>query len=208
MVLSQSHFYQPKNGHGLAHDPFNAIIAPRPIGWISTQSKAGVLNLAPYSFFNALNYTPPIIGFSVVGSKKDSLVNVQETGEFCWNLVSEDLINAMNTTSKPLAPEESEFDHAGLQTVESEVVSVPRVKASKVSMECKLTDVVQLKSASGDTVNSWFVMGEVVGVHIDKSLIENGVYSTLKSAPVSRGGGRGDYYTISQDNFFELLRPE
>ena len=172
MVLSQTHFYQPKEGDGLAHDPFNAIIAPRPIGWISTKSKTGVLNLAPYSFFNALNYTPPIIGFSVVGSKKDSLVNVQETGEFCWNLVSEDLIDAMNTTSKPLAPEESEFDHAGLQTVESEVVSVPRVKASKVSMECKLTDVVQLKTASGEEVNSWFIMGEVVGVHIDKSLIE------------------------------------
>ena len=81
----------------MAHDPFNAIIAPRPIGWISTKSKTGVLNLAPYSFFNALNYTPPIIGFSVVGSKKDSLVNVQETGEFCWNLVSEDLIDAMNS---------------------------------------------------------------------------------------------------------------
>jgi len=208
MVLSQTHFYQPKEGHGLAHDPFNAIIAPRPIGWISTKSKTGVLNLAPYSFFNALNYTPPIIGFSVVGSKKDSLVNVQETGEFCWNLVSEDLIDAMNTTSKPLAPEESEFDHAGLQTVESEVVSVPRVKASKVSMECKLTDVVQLKAASGEEVNSWFIMGEVVGVHIDKSLIENGAYSTLKSAPVTRGGGRGDYYTISRDNFFEMLRPE
>lgn len=208
MVLSQTHFYQPKEGHGLAHDPFNAIIAPRPIGWISTKSKTGVLNLAPYSFFNALNYTPPIIGFSVVGSKKDSLVNVQETGEFCWNLVSVDLIDAMNTTSKPLAPEESEFDHAGLQTVESEVVSVPRVKASKVSMECKLTDVVQLKSASGESVDSWFIMGEVVGVHIDKSLIENGVYSTLKSAPVTRGGGRGDYYTISLDNFFEMLRPE
>ena len=208
MVLSQTHFYQPKEGHGLAHDPFNAIIAPRPIGWISTKSKTGVLNLAPYSFFNALNYTPPIIGFSVVGSKKDSLVNVQETGEFCWNLVSEDLIDAMNTTSKPLVPEESEFDHAGLQTVESEVVSVPRVKASKVSMECKLTDVVQLKTASGEEVNSWFIMGEVVGVHIDKSLIENGVYSTLKSAPVTRGGGRGDYYTISRDNFFEMLRPE
>ena len=208
MVLSQTHFYQPKEGHGLAHDPFNAIIAPRPIGWISTKSKTGVLNLAPYSFFNALNYTPPIIGFSVVGSKKDSLVNVQETGEFCWNLVSVDLIDAMNTTSKPLAPEESEFDHAGLQTVESEVVSVPRVKASKVSMECKLTDVVQLKSASGESVDSWFIMGEVVGVHIDKSLIENGVYSTLKSAPVTRVGGRGDYYTISLDNFFEMLRPE
>ena len=206
--MSHTHFYQPKNGHGLAHDPFNAIIAPRPIGWISTRSKDRVLNLAPYSFFNALNYTPPIIGFSVVGSKKDSLINVQETGEFCWNLVSEDLVNAMNTTSKPLAPEESEFDHAELQTVDSEIVQVPRVKDSKVSMECKLTDVVQLKSASGDDVNSWFIMGEVVGVHIDKSLIENGVYKTLKGEPVMRGGGAGDYYTISEADYFEMLRPQ
>jgi flavin reductase (DIM6/NTAB) family NADH-FMN oxidoreductase RutF len=206
--LSNIHFYQPKEGHGLAHDPFNAIIAPRPIGWVSTKSKAGVLNLAPYSFFNALNYTPPIIGFCCVGSKKDSLRNVQETGEFCWNLVSQDLVDAMNVTSKPLMPEESEFDAAGLETVDSEIVSVPRVKASKVSMECKLTDIVQLKSASGALVNSWWVMGEVVGVHIDKSLLESGVYSTIKAAPVSRGGGEGDYYTISEENYFKMLRPE
>lgn len=207
-VLSNIHFYQPKDGHGLAHDPFNAIIAPRPIGWVSTKSKTGVLNLAPYSFFNALNYTPPIIGFSCVGSKKDSLNNVQETGEFCWNLVSEDLVEAMNVTSKPLAPHESEFDASGLETVHSEIVSVPRVKASKVSMECKLTDIVQLKDACGKKVNSWLVMGEVVGVHIDKSLLENGVYNTLKGAPVSRGGGQGDYYTISEKNYFKMLRPE
>lgn len=206
--MKQTHFYQPKEGHGLAHDPFNSIIAPRPIGWISTKSTSGVLNLAPYSFFNALNYTPPIIGFSVVGSKKDSFINVQETGEFCWNLVSEDLVKAMNITSKPLAFEESEFDHAGLESEESIIVDVPRVKASKVSMECKLSDVVQLKTAGGDRVNSWFIIGEVVGVHIDKSLIENGVYSTLKSAPVTRGGGQGDYYTLSNDHFFEMLRPE
>jgi len=106
--LSSIHFYQPKEGHGLAHDPFNAIIAPRPIGWISTKSKDCVLNVAPYSFFNALNYTPPIIGFSSVGAK-DSLRNAQETGEFCWNLVSKPLVNAMNNTSAPLPPEQSEF---------------------------------------------------------------------------------------------------
>ncbi|MEG3768162.1 flavin reductase family protein [Alteromonas sp. 14N.309.X.WAT.G.H12] len=206
--MKQTHFYQPKQGHGLVHDPFNAIIAPRPIGWISTKSKTGVLNLAPYSFFNALNYTPPIIGFSVVGSKKDSFINVQETGEFCWNLVSKDLVEAMNITSKPFASEESEFHHAGLEIVESNIVGVPRVKASKVSMECKLSDVVQLKTASGDRLHSWFIIGEVVGVHIDKSLIENGVYSTLKSAPVTRGGGSGDYYTLSKENVFEMLRPE
>ncbi|MEC8231982.1 MAG: flavin reductase family protein [Pseudomonadota bacterium] len=206
--MANIHFYEPQLGHGLAHDPFNAIIAPRPIGWISTQSKAGVLNLAPYSFFNALNYTPPIIGFSCVGGKKDSLVNVQETGEFCWNLVSKSLAQAMNQTSKPLPPEESEFAISGLKTVNSKVVSVPRVKESLVSMECKLTDIVQLKDAQGEAVNSWFIMGEVVGVHIDKSLIENGVYKTLKGEPVMRGGGAGDYYTISEADYFEMLRPQ
>ncbi|WP_346993614.1 flavin reductase family protein [Alteromonas gracilis] len=206
--MANFHFYEPQLGHGLAHDPFNAIIAPRPIGWISTQSKAGVLNLAPYSFFNALNYTPPLIGFSCVGGRKDSLVNAQETYEFCWNLVSKPLASAMNQTSKPLPPEESEFSISGLKTVNSRVVSVPRVKESLVSMECKLTDIVQLKNAQGEAVNSWFIMGEVVGVHIDKSLIENGVYKTLKGEPVMRGGGAGDYYTISEADYFEMLRPQ
>ncbi len=103
--MSDIHFYEPKVGHGLAHDPFNAIIAPRPIGWISSKSKEGKLNLAPYSFFNALNYTPPIIGFSSVGDK-DSLKNIKATGEFCWNLVSKPLVEAMNQTSAPLAADE------------------------------------------------------------------------------------------------------
>jgi flavin reductase (DIM6/NTAB) family NADH-FMN oxidoreductase RutF len=207
MVLSSTHFYQPKDGHGLAHDPFNAIIAPRPIGWISTQSTQGVLNLAPYSFFNALNYTPPIIGFSSVGDK-DSLNNARETGEFCWNLVSRHLVDAMNETSRPLSPEESEFSASGLGTANSQVVAVPRVKESLVSMECKVTDITQLKTAEGERVNSWFIMGEVVGVHIDTSLIEDGVYKTLKGEPVMRGGGAGDYFSISESNYFELRRPD
>ncbi|WP_202942544.1 MULTISPECIES: flavin reductase family protein [Alteromonas] len=205
--MSKFHFYEPEKGHGLAHDPFNAIIAPRPIGWISTKSKEGVLNLAPYSFFNALNYTPPLIGFSSVGAK-DTLKNAQETGEFCWNLVSIHLVEAMNQTSKPVPPEHSEFDTAALEVLDSKVISVPRVKQSLVSMECKVSDIVQLKGASGQAVNSWFVMGEVVGVHIDKSLLENGVYQTLEGEPVMRGGGKGDYFSISGDNYFELLRPE
>lgn len=204
--MSSIHFYQPKEGHGLAHDPFNAIIAPRPIGWISTKSIGGVLNVAPYSFFNALNYTPPIIGFSSVGAK-DSLRNAQETGEFCWNLVSKNLVNAMNNTSAPLPPEQSEFFDAGLETAPSKLIDVPRVKASPVSFECKVTDIVQLKDAKGTQCESWFVMGEVVGVHIDRTLIVDGVYKTLRGEPVMRGGGAGDYYTIDDNNLFELLRP-
>jgi flavin reductase (DIM6/NTAB) family NADH-FMN oxidoreductase RutF len=205
--LASYHFYEPQHGHGLAHDPFNAIIAPRPIGWISTRSKKGAFNLAPYSFFNALNYTPPIIGFSSVGDK-DSLKNASDTGEFCWNLVSKHLVEAMNETSKPLPRGESEFEAAGLEWAASNVIDAPRVKASLVSMECQVTDIVQLKGAAGEAVNSWFIMGEVVGVHIDKSLIEDGVYNTLKGNPVMRGGGPGDYFGISKDNFFELLRPK
>lgn len=205
--MASYHFYEPQHGHGLAHDPFNAIIAPRPIGWISTRSKKGALNLAPYSFFNALNYTPPIIGFSSVGDK-DSLKNAGDTGEFCWNLVSKHLVEAMNETSKPLPRDESEFEAAGLEWAPSNVIDAPRVKASLVSMECQVTDIVQLKGAAGEAVNSWFIMGEVVGVHIDKSLIEDGVYKTLKGNPVMRGGGPGDYFGISEDNFFELLRPK
>lgn len=204
--MASYHFYEPQHGHGLAHDPFNAIIAPRPIGWISTRSKEGALNLAPYSFFNALNYTPPIIGFSSVGDK-DSLKNASDTGEFCWNLVSKHLVEAMNETSKPLSRGESEFEAAGLEWAPGNVVDAPRVKASLVSMECQVTDIVQLKGAAGEAVNSWFIMGEVVGVHIDKSLIEDGVYNTLKGNPAMRGGGPGDYFGISEDNFFELLRP-
>lgn len=204
--MSSIYFYQPKEGHGLAHDPFNAIIAPRPIGWISTKSKEGVLNVAPYSFFNALNYTPPIIGFSSVGAK-DSLRNTQETGEFCWNLVSKPLVNAMNTTSAPLPPEQSEFLDAGLETAPSKIIDAPRVKVSPVSFECKVTDIVQLKDANGAQCESWFVMGEVVGVHINSTLIVDGVYKTLLGEPVMRGGGAGDYYTVDENNLFELLRP-
>ncbi len=205
--MASYHFYEPQHGHGLAHDPFNAIIAPRPIGWISTRSKKGAFNLAPYSFFNALNYTPPIIGFSSVGDK-DSLKNASDTGEFCWNLVSKHLVEAMNETSKPLPRGESEFEAAGLEWAASNVIDAPRVKASLVSMECQVTDIVQLKGAAGEAVNSWFIMGEVVGVHIDKSLIEDGVYNTLQGNPVMRGGGPGDYFDISEENFFELLRPK
>ena len=116
--------YEPKNGHGLPHDPFNAIVGPRPIGWISTQSKAGVVNLAPYSFFNAFNYVPPIIGFSSVGYK-DTLRNIEENGEFVWNLVTSDLVEAMNQSCAPYPPEVSEFDATGLEQAKSILVVPP-----------------------------------------------------------------------------------
>lgn len=123
------HFYEPRLGHGLPHDPFNAIVGPRPIGWIASRDGAGVLNLAPYSFFNAFNYTPPLIGFSST-SRKDTLANIEATGEFVWNLATRELAEAMNASSAMVAPEVDEFALAGLATAPSRVVSVPRVATS------------------------------------------------------------------------------
>jgi flavin reductase (DIM6/NTAB) family NADH-FMN oxidoreductase RutF len=201
------HFYEPANGHGLKHDPFNAIIAPRPIGWISSRSAAGHVNLAPYSFFNGFNYTPPIIGFSST-SRKDSIANIEATGEFVWNLTTMDLARQMNATAAHVAPEVDEFALAGLTAVPSKIVSVPRVGESPVSFECKLTQIIRLKGADGRDLDGWMTLGEVVAVHIDKSLIKDGVYQTALARPIVRAGRRGDYFEIRQDAMFEMNRPD
>ena len=129
--MDDRYFYQPAQGHGLAHDPFNAIVGPRPIGWISSQSATGVLNLAPYSFFNAFNYTPPLIGFASLG-RKDTLRNIEATGEFVWNLATRPLADAMNASCAAAPPEVDEFALAGLATAPSRVVQVPRVRSESV----------------------------------------------------------------------------
>jgi len=198
--------YEPKNGHGLSHDPFNAIVGPRPIGWISTQSKAGVANLAPYSFFNAFNYVPPIIGFSSVGYK-DTVRNIEETGEFVWNLVTKDLAEVMNQSSAVYPPETSEFDALNLEKASSTLVTPPRVAKAKVAFECQCTEIIQLKGISGEKVKTWLVLGEVVKIHIDQSLLKDGVYDTAKAGHILRAGGPGDYFTVGQEQLFELLRP-
>jgi flavin reductase (DIM6/NTAB) family NADH-FMN oxidoreductase RutF len=201
------HYYEPKNGHGLKHDPFNAIIAPRPIGWISSRDAKGNVNLAPYSFFNGFCYVPPIIGFSST-SRKDSVANIQETGEFVWNLATMDLAKQMNATAAHVAREVDEFSIAGLTPVPSKLVNVPRVAESPVSFECKLTQVVQLQRADGKKVDSWLTLGEVVAVHIDKAMIREGVYQTALARPIVRAGRRGDYFEIRQDAMFEMPRPD
>ena len=200
------HFYEPRNGHGLRHDPFNAIIAPRPIGWISTCSEDGKPNLAPYSFFNAFNYTPPLIGFSSLG-EKDSLRNARATGEFVWNLVSHPLAEAMNQSCAPVPYGVNEFELAGLETAPSRLVRPPRVAASLVAMECKVTQIIQLQSHAGTALSTWLTMGEVVAVHIDDSLIEDGIYQTAKGKPVMRAGGPGDYFTLDPNHLFRMTRP-
>ena len=200
------HFYRPAEGHGLPHDPFNAIVGPRPIGWISSVSAAGQINLAPYSFFNAFNYTPPLVGFASIGAK-DTLRNVQETGEFVWNLVTRPLADAMNATCAHVPPEVNEFELAGLTAVPSSVVKVPRVAESPVAFECKVTQIIQLQGANGVLVPTWLTLGEVVAVHIAKHLLKDGVYDTAAAQPILRGGGAGDYFEITSDRLFQMNRP-
>ena len=205
--MDDRYFYQPAQGHGLPHDPFNAIVGPRPIGWISSQSAAGVLNLAPYSFFNAFNYTPPLIGFASIG-RKDTLRNIEETGEFVWNLATRPLAEAMNASCAAAPPEVDEFALAGLATAPSRIVGVPRVAASPVSFECKCSQIIRLQGASGDATNTWLVMGEVVGVHIAQALLRDGIYDTAGSQTILRAGGPADYFEITPDGLFQMRRPD
>ncbi|MGO1523928.1 MAG: flavin reductase family protein, partial [Nesterenkonia sp.] len=200
------HFYQPHTGHGLPHSPFNSIIAPRPIGWISTRSAQGVLNLAPYSFFNAFNYSPPIIGFASNGAK-DSLANAGATGEFCWNLVSRDLAEAMNETSVEAAADLDEFALAGLTPAESRIVRAPHVGQARVAFECRTTQIVPLVSAADEPTVTSVVFGEVVGVHIDRGLLHEGIYQTAAADPLLRGGGPSTYFSIDKEAPLEMRRP-
>jgi flavin reductase (DIM6/NTAB) family NADH-FMN oxidoreductase RutF len=205
-MTTDSHFYEPRDGHRLPHDPFNAIVGPRPIGWISSRSLDGHLNLAPYSFFNAFNYTPPLIGFSSIGYK-DTVRNIEETGEFVWNLVTRDLAEAMNQTCASVPPEVNEFELAGLTPLASRLVKVPRVAESPVAFECRLSQLIQLQGADGQRVDSWLVLGEVVGVHIASELLNEGVYDTAAAKPVLRGGGAADYFEITAEQRFRMFRP-
>jgi len=200
------HFYEPHLGHGLPHDPFNAIVGPRPIGWIASLSADGVPNLAPYSFFNGFNYTPPIVGFASIGYK-DSVRNIEATREFTWNLVTQALAEPMNQTCAAVGPEVDEFVLAGLATAPSRTIAAPRVAASPVSFECRCTQIVQLQRADGAAVPTWLVLGEVVGVHIDRALLKDGVYDTALAGHLLRGGGPADYFTVGPEQRMRMFRP-
>jgi flavin reductase (DIM6/NTAB) family NADH-FMN oxidoreductase RutF len=204
--MTEWHFYEPATGHGLPHDPFNAIVAPRPIGWISTVSAEGVANLAPYSFFNAFNYRPPLVGFASVG-RKDSLNNAEASGEFVWNLATRELAEAMNLSSAMVEPGVDEFGLSGLETAPSRLVAPPRVARSPVSFECKVTQIIRLTTKEGTDTDSWLVMGEAVGIHIDTAMLEGGVYQTARAQPITRGGGPADYFAITEDQLFRMRRP-
>ena len=205
-MTADIHTYEPRLGHGLPHDPFNAIVGPRPIGWISTQSATGALNLAPYSFFTAFNYVPPIVGFASIGAK-DTLRNIEATGEFVWNLATHDLADAMNQSCAAVPPEVSEFELAGLTPLASEKVRPPRVAESPVTFECRSTQIVQLQGIDGEKVPTWLVLGEVVAVHIAIALLKDGVYDTAGAGHILRGGGPADYFTVGPEQLFRMHRP-
>ncbi len=204
--MSQLHFYRPRDGHGLPHDPFKSIIAPRPIGWIGSVSPEGIRNLAPYSFFNAFADTPPIIGFSSSGWK-DSVRNIQASGVFTWNLATRAQAESMNLSSAPFPAEVDEFARTGLVPVPGHVVDAPFVEGTPAAFECRLSQLIQLTDAKGTALDQWLVLGEVVGVHIDKRFLVDGRYDTAAAGPILRAGGRGSYAQITPEAMFEMVRP-
>lgn len=199
-------FYRPSEGHGLPHNPFNAIVTPRPIGWISTRDASGRDNLAPYSFFNAVAYVPPQVMFASTGTKddrdgtKDSVAVIRETGVFCVNIVSSELRDAMNISSATYAAGVDEFAKAGLDKAECESINAPCVAAAPAALECKMTQIIALEGSANT-----LVLGEVTGVHMRDEHIRDGRFDVSSFQPLSRLGYR-DYAVV--ENVFELARPD
>ncbi|WP_020179018.1 flavin reductase family protein [Methylopila sp. M107] len=196
-------FYEPILGHGLPHDPFKAIVAPRPIGWISTIDRQGRPNLAPYSFFNGVCDSPPMVMFSS-GGRKHSAANAEATGEFVCNFASLALKDAMNESSAPLPAGASEFDAAGLLKAASRTVRPPRVAASPAALECKTVSVTELKDRLGVSTNRYLVIGQVTGVHIHEEFLVNGLFDTAKAGALARCGYM-DYAATTET--FSMFRP-
>ena len=201
-------FYETKDHHGLKHNPFKSLVVPRPIGWISSQDGNGVVNLAPYSFFNGVASEPPTVMFSSngvhsEGSYKDSVKNVRDTGEFVCNLATWETREAMNTTSAMVARSVDEFQLSGLTPVPSRLVKPPRVKESPVHLECKYLQIVELPCDKPEQSNL-VVFGQVVGIHIDDSIISDGMIDMNVFKPIARLG-YFDYSVV--DNVFSMRRP-
>ena len=195
--MSEIHFYEPSKGHGLPHDPFKAIVAPRPIGWISTVDAEGRGNLAPYSFFNAFSSQPPIIGFSSEGWKH-SAANIRATGEFVFNLATRRLAEQMNLTGAVLPEGTDEMKVAGLTPAPCRLVKAARVTESPAAFECRLLDILELKDLEGTPLGRFLILGQVVGVHIDRDfLTPDGLFDTARAAPMARCGYLSDYAEIS-----------
>lgn len=199
-------FYQPKDGHGLPHNPFNAIVTPRPIGWISTRGKDRRDNLAPYSFFNAVAYSPPQVMFASTAGKadrdfgKDSVANIRDTGVFCCNIVSYALRDAMNASSGGYSADTDEFQVAGLEKAPCQTIDCPRVAAAPAALECRLVRIVALEGR-----DNTMVIGEVTGIHMADDCLVGGRFDVTTFHPVSRLGYR-DYSCV--ETLFTLARPD
>ena len=198
-------FYEPKDGHGLPHNPFNAVVTPRPIGWISTRA-GGQDNLAPYSFFNAVAYTPPQVMFASTSAKadrdgtKDSVALIRESGVFAVNIVAYEMRDAMNKTSGSYDKEVDEFELAGLEKADCRVIDCPRVAAAPATLECRMTQIIRLEGEA-----NFAVFGEVVGVHLRDDCVVDGTFDVTRFNPLTRLGYR-DYSVIRE--VFSLSRPD
>ncbi|NNE52435.1 MAG: flavin reductase family protein [Sulfitobacter sp.] len=199
-------FYRPEDGHGLPHNPFNAVVTPRPIGWISSRDSAGRDNLAPYSFFNGVAYVPPQVMFASTGTKddvegtKDSVANIRETGVFCVNIVEYAARDAMNASSAHLPHDTDEFAHAGIEKAACETIDCARVANAPASMECRLTQIVKIEGEA-----NYVVFGTVVGMHLRDNCIVDGRFDVTRYEPLSRLGYR-DYTRVRE--VFEIIRPD
>lgn len=203
-MMTTYHSFDPALGHGLPHDPIKAIVAPRPIGWISSLDSAGTANLAPYSYFNLFNHKPPILIFGSEG-RKDTIRNIEHTREFVFNLATRNLAGAVNQTSAVQPPHIDEFVLAGLEKTPSTKVAPPRVAGVAAAMECRLVQVQQLTDAAGVPIDTHLVIGEVVQVHIDQACLVDGLFDIKRAGTIARCGYRGDY--VEAGETFEMLRP-
>ena len=200
-------FYETaKRDHGLPHDPFKALVVPRPIGWITSMSAQGEINLSPYSFFNAISARPDMVAFSSEGIK-DAATFIAQTGEFVCNLATFDLRQQMNATSAPLARGTSEMDHAGLTAAPSRLVRPPRVAESPAALECRWLKTVPLEPLEGGEAAWHLVIGQVVGIHIDDRFIVDGKVDTAAMRPIARAGYR-DYFVAGPEAKFAITRPK
>jgi flavin reductase (DIM6/NTAB) family NADH-FMN oxidoreductase RutF len=198
-------FYEPdKKNHGLPRDPFTAIVSPRPIGWITSMSAKGEVNLAPYSFFNGVTDKPPIVMFSSEGAK-DSVAFAEETKEFVCSLATFDLRDQMNGTSAPLPRGECEMKATGLEAAPSRLVKPPRVAASPCALECKWLQTVRLTDIEGQPLERYVVFGQAIGVYINDEFIKNGRLDTAAMKPIARCGY--DEYAVVE-NVFKMTRPK
>ncbi|MBL1422575.1 MAG: flavin reductase family protein [Alphaproteobacteria bacterium] len=197
-------FFEPRAGHNLPHDPFRAIVAPRPIGWISSISETGIVNLAPYSFFNAIAGTPPMVMFASEGIK-DSITNVMATREFTVNLATKPLADRLNESARAHGAEINEFEVAGLTPIPCNFVKAPRVKESPAALECKVTEILPLKDLNGDPGDRVMAIAEVVGIHIDDSCLTDGLFDMVSARTIARCG-YWDYQETTE--LFNMPRPD